>query len=103
MSAYVLPLRCDRERELAEPVRYLRWLSARAEVVVVVGSAPPWFERLPDPVHRGWGWTDQVIIADGEVRYGAVTLVAVSPALHDADLMKSLFGLRPRQNCRVSE
>ncbi|WP_410586313.1 hypothetical protein [Amycolatopsis sp. lyj-23] len=51
--AYVLPLRHDRDADLTELTAYLRWLSGRAEVVVVDGSAPRWFERH----RRAWGGT----------------------------------------------
>ncbi|KZB83760.1 glycosyltransferase [Amycolatopsis regifaucium] len=118
--AYVLPLRCDRDTDLTELTGYLRWLSARAEVMVVDGSASPWFERhrrawsewvghlRPDPALRCANGkvagvrtglrqvrASRVIIADDDVRYDAVTLAEVTRALDDADLVVPQNYFRP--------
>jgi hypothetical protein len=124
--AYVLPLRCERDADLTELTAYLRWLSARAEVVVVDGSAPPWFERH----RRAWGnvvrhlrpdqdlrcangkvagvitglrrvRADRVVIADDDVRYDDRTLAAVAGALAGADLVVPQNHFRPAPwHCR---
>ncbi|MBW3557440.1 MAG: glycosyltransferase [Actinobacteria bacterium] len=49
-ATYVLPLRWRQEEPLDEPTAYLRWLTARMEVVVVDGSPPALFEHH----HRAW-------------------------------------------------
>ncbi len=124
--AYVLPLRRDRDADLTELSAYLRWLSARAEVVVVDGSAPRWFERH----RRAWGEVvahvppdrdlrcangkvagvitglrlvraEKVVIADDDVRYDGETLAAAAAALDDADLVVPQNYFRPAPwHCR---
>jgi hypothetical protein len=121
--AYVLPLRCEDDTDL---IGYLRWLSARAEVVVVDGSSPPWFERhrsawghlvahvRPDPDLRCANGkvagvitglrrvrAERVVIADDDVRYDDDSLAAVTAALDGADLVVPQNHFRPTPwHCR---
>ncbi|WP_063607797.1 glycosyltransferase [Amycolatopsis rifamycinica] len=121
-----MPLRHDRDADLAELTAYLRWLSGRAEVVVVDGSAPRWFERhrrawgdlvvhvRPDPELRCANGkvagvitgvclvrAERVIIADDDVRYDGDALAAVAGALDGADLVVPQNYFRPTPwHCR---
>jgi hypothetical protein len=123
---YVLPLRCERDADLTELTAYLSWLRARAEVVVVDGSASPWFERhrrawrhlvthvAPDPGLRCANGkvagvvtglrrvrAERVVIADDDVRYDDPALAAVTGALADADLVVPQNYFRPAPwHCR---
>lgn len=105
--SYVLPiLRRPGEDDLNELTSYLRWLSARVELIVVDGSDDATFEEAhilwdgawvhvpPDPawsylngkvngVHTGMALVthEAVIIADDDVRYDEAALEAVTAAL----------------------
>jgi hypothetical protein len=116
---YVLPLRWEDDRDLADLTNYLRWLSERARVIVVDGSRQELFSRhhrawhsiaehvRPAPiaglngkvigVHTGMmlATTDRVVIADDDVRYDHVTLDAVVTSLDHADLVGPQNVFRP--------
>ena len=123
---YVLPLRCEHDADLTGLTDYLRWLRTQAEVVVVDGSAQPWFERhrrawgslvthvAPDPDLRCANGkvagvitgmrrvrARKVVIADDDVRYDVLALTAVVHALADADLVVPQNYFRPAPwHCR---
>ncbi|MEO6701330.1 MAG: glycosyltransferase family 2 protein [Jatrophihabitantaceae bacterium] len=112
--SYVMPIR--RWAATADPdhvTEYLRWLSTRAEVIVVDGSTADLFNRH----HELWGpyvthvpvapglctrngkvggvltgaylaTSDVLIIADDDVRYDAQTLRRAEQALDDVDLVR---------------
>jgi hypothetical protein len=111
--SYVLPLRWDGDRGLAELAAYLAGVADQvAEVVVVDGSPPDVFARNhaalrfcrhiePDPRHRFLmgkvdGVTtgvlaalcDRVVLADDDVRYGPAALERLAAALDDAELVR---------------
>jgi hypothetical protein len=111
--AYVLPLRWQDDGGLPELTAYLRWLSDRAEVIVVDSSPPAVFGRhraafghrvrhLPPDAdlrcrngkvsnvltglrHARY---EHVIVADDDVRYDADGLTAVVALLASADLVR---------------
>ncbi|MBO4210124.1 glycosyltransferase [Micromonospora echinofusca] len=111
--SYVLPLRWSDDTGLDELTGYLRWLSRRAEVTVVDGSAAPLFARHA----RSWrpyvrhvppdarltfangkvsGVTtgvrlarhEAVVIADDDVRYDDRALTRMRRLLDTADLVR---------------
>ena len=111
--SYVVPLRWDADRGLDELSAYLRWVAARAEVIVVDGSPSRNFgrhaERLAgvarhmrphDDLHFAFGKVDNVttgvreashefvVLADDDVRYDAETLGHVAELLRSADLVR---------------
>lgn len=112
--SYVLPLRWERDRGLAELIEYLRGadLDELAEVVVVDGSPPSRFalhaELLPndvchvrpDPVGSRMGKVDgvltglrlasheAVVIADDDVRWDASALDRAVRLLQDAEVVR---------------
>ncbi len=122
----VLPFRCDRDTDLTELTQYLRWLRVRVEVVVVDGSAQPWFDRHrrawghlvthlpPDPEVRCANGkvagvitgmrhvrAGRVVVADDDVRYDGRALTAVLDALGNADLVVPQNYFRPAPwHCR---
>ncbi|MEU9828940.1 glycosyltransferase [Micromonospora chersina] len=110
---YVLPIRRLDTGDSDELTAYLRWLTARVEVVVVDGSPPQVFahhHRLweglvrhlpPDPGLRGRNGKvrgvltgvpaathEDVVIADDDVRYDEHGLRAVHLLLRRADLVR---------------
>ncbi|MCU1383042.1 MAG: hypothetical protein JWL71_1739 [Acidobacteria bacterium] len=114
MISYILPIRTG-ETTGAEMAEYLRWLSARVELIVVDGSDAPVFEahrdrwsafRLThvrpdrDLRHFANGKVAGVltglrrashalaIIADDDVRYDEAGLSAMVAALADADVVR---------------
>ena len=112
--SYVLPIRTrDSDAPTDELTAYLRWLSERAEVVVVDGSDPTSFR------HHGDRWSgfvvhvppaddircrngkvrgvlsglriarhDLVVVADDDVRYDDAGLARIGAILADADLVR---------------
>jgi hypothetical protein len=111
--AYVLPIRREHGPPPAELTRYLRWVAARAELVIVDGSPADVFDLdrgawgafarhvRPDPgtrVSNGKAWgvltgvplagSEFVIVADDDVRYDGRSLVAMWQALRGADLVR---------------
>jgi hypothetical protein len=112
--SYVLPLRAHAgELDTDELTRYLEWLSARTDLIVVDGSEP-----MPFQAHRErWGSFarhvppdddirsangkvrgvltglrlaehERVVLADDDVRYDARSLDRMSRLLGDADLVR---------------
>jgi hypothetical protein len=116
---YVLPLRWDDDKDLADLTKYLKWLSERVRIIVVDGSRQELFSRHdrawrsfaehvgPAPVaglngkvvgvHTGMmlATASRVIIADDDVRYDDVALDAVVTALDHADLVGPQNVFRP--------
>lgn len=119
---YILPLRRERIEPLDELVDYLRWLSTRAQVVVVDGSPPDIFavhakrwESLvthvpPDaeratPMGKVGGVLtgvaradhEKLIIADDDVRYDESGLARMDALLDTADVVRpqNFFGPLP--------
>jgi hypothetical protein len=109
---YVLPVRWDRDDDLADLTDYLAWLAIRADVVVVDGSPAELFDRHsrrwagvvrhvpvdPDLRFRNGKVNgvltglrhvraDRVVIADDDVRYDERALGAVTGLLAGADLV----------------
>lgn len=109
---YLLPLRWDDDRGLAELTDYLSWLAGHANVVVVDASPPPSFDRharhwigiarhvpvAADLIFRNgkvngvltglrYVTAEYVVIADDDVRYDERSLAAVTELLTDADLV----------------
>jgi hypothetical protein len=112
-TTYIMPVRSAASLAGGELDAYLRWLSTRAEVVVVDGSAPDVFAR-----HRAaWGGVvrhvapaadlltpmgkvggvltgvrvathERLVIADDDVRYDAAALVRVEQALDSAEVVR---------------
>lgn len=111
LVSYVLPLKWGEDDNFGELLRYLRWLSSSAEVIVVDGSADPIFERhhadLQGITHvRPAEWAhslngkvagvltgvslarhEKVIVADDDVRYDAAGLARVTELLDTSDLI----------------
>lgn len=109
---YVLPVRWDRDDDLAELTDYLAWLAAKADVVVVDGSPTDLFDRHRSrwselvqhvPVDADLRFrngkvngvltglrhvvADHVVIADDDVRYDERALSAVTGPLAEADVV----------------
>jgi len=118
--SYVLPLRWRDDRGLDELTRYLRWLSQRAEVIVVDGSAHEIWRRhnarwagmvrhlAPDGdltfasgkvngvttgIRRAT--CERVVIADDDVRYDEASLTRMVELLGAADLVRPQNHFRP--------
>jgi hypothetical protein len=110
--SYVMPLRWSDAADLTEITGYLRWISARAELIVVDGSEPAAFEAhhrawsefcrhvRPDPTLRfAMGKVDgvltgvalasneRVVVADDDVRYEEAPLRRVARLLEEHDLV----------------
>ncbi|GAB2794762.1 glycosyltransferase [Amycolatopsis magusensis] len=117
---YVLPFRREHDEGLTELTAYLSWLSRHAEVVVVDGSAQPWFDRharawghlvehcRPDPELRCANGkvagvrtglrrvrAARVVIADDDVRYEPHELAAAVRLLEHSDLVVPQNYFRP--------
>jgi len=119
--SYVLPIRVSTPAG-EEWTAYLRWLSARVELIVVDGSPPPVFaqhaQRLegvavchvaPDADLRGLingkvagvlsglrrASQPSVIVADDDVRYDDGALAAMARALEKADVVRPQNYFRP--------
>ena len=113
MLTYILPIRSSAEHVHGELTAYLLWLAARAEVIVVDGSAPEvfarhavaWGEKIrhvhpaPDlvtPMGKVGGVLtgmrlathERVIVADDDVRYDERALDQMATALGDADVVR---------------
>lgn len=111
--SYVLPIRADSSQAAGDLTTYLRWLSPRAEVLVVDGSPPDVFARharawgghvrhmppatdLATPMGKVGGVLtglrhashEHVIIADDDVRYDAEALSRVAAALERAEVVR---------------
>jgi hypothetical protein len=109
--SYVLPLRAAEPRR--ELTQYLQWLSSRADVIVVDGSAPdvfavhagwwrPLVRHLPvDPAFRSpmgkvggvltgvvRAHEDKVVIADDDVRYDDTSLTRLERLLDEAEVVR---------------
>ncbi len=108
---YVLPLRWDTDRDVADLTRYLHWLQRHAHVIVVDASATQLFRShhalwsglvehvAPEPdgslngkvtgVHTGMriARAGRVIIADDDVRYDETALRRTVDLLAGADLV----------------
>jgi glycosyl transferase family 21 len=113
-ASYVLPISCTQAgSDMEDLTAYLHWMSARAELVIVDGSADEIFARnhalwgplgvhiRPDPANRclngkAWGvmtgvWAagrELVIIADDDVRYDERAFNEVLRSLTSADLVR---------------
>jgi hypothetical protein len=111
---YVLPLRWDDGAERPALTRYLSWLSAICEEIVVVDGSPAdvftanaqaWGARVrhvaPDPdqacpmgkvagVNTGvrLARQERLVVADDDVRYDAAALLRVAELLDDHDLVR---------------
>ncbi|GAC1423631.1 MAG: hypothetical protein NVSMB57_16200 [Actinomycetota bacterium] len=127
MISYVLPLRWESDAAFDELSRYLRWLCAIVDDVVVVdGSPAALFARharaldgmvrhVPvdsdlrflngkvNGVHTGMRLVkhDAVVIADDDVRYDAQGLAAVAAALESFDVVRpqNYFSPAPWHAC----
>ena len=112
-ATYVLPLRWARRGDTDEMTTYLRWLSTRVEVVIVVDGSPPdvyehhagaWSSLVkhtrPDSdlsfvngkvngVTTGVraAGTDAVIVADDDIRFDEASLDRTIDYLHDHQLV----------------
>jgi hypothetical protein len=111
--SYVLPLKSAESQALGELGTYIRWLAARAETIVVDGSAPEIFAEhalawgdvvrhvppaaeLLTPMGKVGGvltgvWLashERIIIADDDVRYDDAALAEVVAALGEADVIR---------------
>ena len=108
---YVLPLRWDTDRDVADLTRYLHWLQRHAHVIVVDASATRLFRShhalwsglvehvAPEPdgslngkvtgVHTGMriARAERVIIADNDVRYDETALRRTVDLLAGSDLV----------------
>lgn len=110
---YILPIRTRVASTAMEFVRYLQWISDRAEVIVVDGSAPavfrehalawgrfvrhiqPHADLITDMGKVGGVLTgvrmasfERLVIADDDVRYDESSLTAVSAALENAHVVR---------------
>ncbi|GAC1654304.1 MAG: hypothetical protein NVS4B3_18160 [Gemmatimonadaceae bacterium] len=111
--SYIMPLRAFSAQTGTDLARYLQWLAARAEVIVVDGSddaifaahGTAWGAHVvhvrPDPervtpmgkvggVLTGLRLAshERVVIADDDVRYDDASLIGVVRALDDADVVR---------------
>ena len=123
---YVLPLRAAESLAGTELTPYLAWISARAEVIVVDGSATPIFDAhttawgqvvrhvapagdLATPMGKVGGVLtgvrlathDMLVIADDDVRYDDASMSGVIRALHSADVVRpqNYFSPMPWHAC----
>lgn len=78
---YVLPFRCEHDEDLAELTAYLSRLSRHAEVVVVDGSAQPWFDRHA----RAWGHFVEHCRPDPDLRCANGKVAGVRTGLRRID------------------
>ena len=110
---YILPIRTGAPNTSRELVGYLRWLSMRAETIVVDGSAPEVFAAhgsawgslvrhvepaadLVTPMGKVGGVltgvrlasNERLVIADDDIRYGEEALRQVAAALDRADVVR---------------
>jgi hypothetical protein len=117
---YVLPLRWEADRGLAELGAYLAGIASEAEVIVVDGSSEARFERHREvfkpslrhlrphtDLHYEMGkvngvltgvreaGADCVVLADDDVRYGARELAEVAARLRESDLVVPQNYFRP--------
>lgn len=111
--SYILPIRTPASHDDVELTTYLRWLSQRAETIVVDGSDPDVFARhaaawgglarhvapapdLATPMGKVGGVLtgvrlathERVVIADDDVRYDGASLERVARALDTADVVR---------------
>lgn len=111
--SYVLPFRSSGEEDLDELTSYLEWLSARAELIIVDGSAPLAFQEhhacwktlalhIPPRIDLQYAngkvngvitgveraTCDKVIVADDDVRYDEGSMMRVEQLLEEADLVR---------------
>ena len=123
---YVLPLRSAQSLADTELTPYLAWISARAETIVVDGSATAVFDAhvtawghmvrhvapardLATPMGKVGGVLtgvrlathDVLVIADDDVRYDDASLSGVMSALHSADVVRpqNYFSPTPWHAC----
>ena len=112
-ATYVLPIRASAPRSATELTGYLRWLSRRAETIVVDGSEPPVFAAharawggfvrhvapepdLVTPMGKVGGVLtgvrlakhERIVIADDDIRYDGDSLRRVVEALDAADVVR---------------
>jgi hypothetical protein len=111
--SYILPIRTTVPSAQGELLDYLRWLAARAEVIVVDGSLPAVFaahatawgdvvrhvrpaDDLATPMGKVGGVLtgvrlashERLIIADDDIRYDEASLAQVADALRTADVVR---------------